>query len=148
MKKRLILILIVTALIVWDQAYIPDNLVSFQKQAEEIYKDRVLPAKKFTTDGCSMWPNSTAGYSWEELCIEHDMAYWVGGTEQERLEADQKFRDGVNKISPFVGNVMYSAVRLGGNKWVPAPWRWGYGWAYPYDHQEVIVWDELHNSKL
>jgi len=78
----------------------------------------------FTTDGCSRWPDD----SWMACCIAHDIPYWCGGSEEDRKEADRELMRCVNRNTPWMGNIIYSGVRLGGPPWMPAPWRWGYGW--------------------
>lgn len=35
-----------------------------------------------------------------------------------------------NEGSPLLAKLMYAGVRLGGSRWFPLPWRWGYG--YPW----------------
>lgn len=80
----------------------------------------------FTSDGCTRWPND----SWLSCCIVHDITYWCGGSEQDRKDADQDFKQCVNKKMQVMGDVMYSGVRIGGSPWLPTPWRWGYGWKH------------------
>ena len=41
--------------------------------------------KEFTTDNCSVVPD----YDQNECCIEHDWAYWKGGTFQEAGRGQQ-----------------------------------------------------------
>lgn len=115
-------------MVLWDQSYVPVNLDTVQDQIREINGDRPLPEKEFKTDGCSFWPQGFLSYSWEEQCVEHDIKYWVGGDENDRLEADEKLRDDVNKILPGMGDIIYLGVRAGGRSLVPFPWNWGYGW--------------------
>jgi len=90
-----------------------------------------LPLKDFKTDGCTFWPDSFFSYSFQEPCIKHDIRYWAGGTEEDRLKADLKLKDDVNKILPGIGDIIYIGVRLGGknlSSLIPWPWGWGYGW--------------------
>jgi hypothetical protein len=86
------------------------------------------PAKRpdfiFTTDGCSRWPD----VSWKSCCVVHDIAYWCGGSEQDRKAADRELMRCVNGKAAIMGTIVYSGVRIGGAPWLPAPWRWGYGW--------------------
>lgn len=93
----------------------------------------------FTTDGCS--GGMTAGWQfishkkppWNHLCVEHDRRYWKGGTRIERRKADRDLFAGmIDNGYPMIGMAMYLAVRVGGVPWLPLPWRWGYGWKYPY----------------
>lgn len=82
----------------------------------------------FTTDGCSMWPDGNYG----GCCVEHDDAYWQGGTWRERREADRKLMACVVlKGHPFLALLIYLGVRIGGIGLLPTPWRWGYGWKWP-----------------
>lgn len=86
------------------------------------------PPKPFKSDGCSMWPDGT----WRECCVEHDRAYWMGGTVAERKQADVLLKKCVSaKGSSAMGFLMYAGVRAGGVPWLPTPWRWGFGWPWP-----------------
>ncbi|MFW6253809.1 MAG: FAD-binding oxidoreductase, partial [Chitinivibrionales bacterium] len=72
--------------------------------------------KPFTSDDCSCWPE---GYDqkrqWEECCREHDLAYWAGGSYQERLEADERLRECVERTGDSaVARLMFYGVRVGG----------------------------------
>lgn len=82
------------------------------------------PDYLFTTDGCSRFPDD----GWTGCCVVHDIAYWCGGSEDDREEADRLLRKCVNEKADRVGDLMYLGVRLGGSAWWPTPWRWGYGW--------------------
>lgn len=85
-----------------------------------------LPPHPFTTDGCSMWPNGT----WTECCVAHDIAYWCGGSSEEREHADEALRQCVaEKRSSTMATMMHVGVRVGGIPWQPFPWRWAYGWS-------------------
>jgi hypothetical protein len=83
-----------------------------------------LPDFIFTTDGCSRWPDD----GWVACCIAHDIAYWCGGSDQDRLDADRELMRCVNGRTDSLGGILYAGVRLGGLPWLPTPWRWGYGW--------------------
>lgn len=81
----------------------------------------------FTTDGCSMWPDS----DWRECCIEHDIKYWCADSDSGRKMADQVLRECVRDHSGATNAfLMYIGTRLGGFSLFPFPWRWGYG--YPW----------------
>lgn len=87
-----------------------------------------LPDYGFTTDGCSRWPDD----GWASCCVVHDIAYWCGGSEENREEADSWLMNCANGKATAMGSAMYLGVRLGGAPWLPTPWRWGYGWkAWP-----------------
>ena len=80
--------------------------------------------KPFKTDGCSMFPDGM----WRECCVEHDKAYWRGGTKEQRKEVDKKLYQCVKaKGYPIIAKLMYYGVRIGGAPYFPTPWRWGFG---------------------
>jgi hypothetical protein len=90
--------------------------------------NQFLPPSPFVSDGCSCWPD----YTWVECCVVHDLAYWMGGTRQERLTADLVLKTCVQEQGyPLTAGLMYYGVRIGGVWWLPTPFRWGFGWAYP-----------------
>ena len=90
--------------------------------------DGRLPPYPFTTDGCSLWFDG----EWQPCCVEHDTAYWCGGSYDQRLEADRRLRECVAELQhDGVAGWMYFGVRLGGGSLSPFPWRWGYGWDWP-----------------
>jgi hypothetical protein len=62
--------------------------------------------------------------------VEHDVAYWQGGTAEEREAADLKFRACILKKTgdDALAELMYEAVRAGGSPHFPTWYRWGYGW--------------------
>jgi len=102
--------------------------------------------KFFTTDGCSSFPDGTIEQRslWVSCCIRHDLAYWKGGTYNERLAADQSLKTCVSRVGePEIANLMLAGVRVGGSPFYPMPYRWGYGWPYmrgykPLSQQEKV----------
>jgi hypothetical protein len=103
-----------------------------KKLAQEVYSQKnwesPLPPYEFASDGCSCWPD----YKWVVCCVEHDATYWMGGTKEERKQADIALAECVShKGYPIVGKIMYYGVRLEGVYWLPTPFRWGFGWRYP-----------------
>ena len=90
--------------------------------------------KPFTSDGCSSFPNGTISQSelWLNCCTLHDVAYWKGGTYDERLAADKELRMCVKEVGePEIAILMLAGVRVGGTPFLPTSYRWGYGWSYP-----------------
>lgn len=90
--------------------------------------------KDFTSDGCSLFPDGTIGdrAGWCDCCLRHDIAYWRGGTEQERKMADEELRACVLERTrdKALAETMYVGVRAGGHPVFPAWYRWAYGWPY------------------
>ena len=82
------------------------------------------PVKKFITDGCSAWFNR----GWVECCVTHDIAYWCGGSAEDRKQADAELERCVEQTrSGFLGTMFYVGVRLGGHPVWPMHYRWGFG---------------------
>lgn len=90
--------------------------------------------KDFESDGCTLFPDSSLilEKEWSVCCFEHDIAYWKGGTEDERLKADEALRDCVKDKTgdKNLANVIYQGVRSGGSPYFYNWYRWGYGWGY------------------
>ena len=89
--------------------------------------------KPFTSDGCSLFPDGTYAQQslWMECCIRHDIAYWQGGTQAQRLAADQALEACVSQVGePEIARLMLAGVRIGGSPYFPTWYRWGYGWPY------------------
>lgn len=88
----------------------------------------------FTSDGCSLFPNGTLEdrFLWCDCCFNHDIAYWRGGSEDERKEADQALQACALERtgSKALAETMYYGVRFGGSSAFPTWYRWGYGWKY------------------
>ena len=109
-------------------SYSPKQLEAFATEACVTNSNgRPLPPHSFTTDGCSLYQDD----GWRACCIKHDVAYWCGaGT---RRDADRALRACVQTASSKGNsNVMYAGVRLGGWRFWPFPWRFGYGHAWPH----------------
>jgi len=83
------------------------------------------PERAFVSDGCSAWID---GDRYVGCCVEHDIAYWCGGSAAERRAADDAFGRCVSSsASGSLGWLLRSSVRIGGHPVMPFYWRWGYG---------------------
>jgi hypothetical protein len=86
----------------------------------------------FTSDGCSMAPDgavATVDTEFVPCCVQHDIAYWAGGTAEEKLTADNNLRICIKeKSNAFVAAIYYRSVRLAGGPYLPTAFHWGYGW--------------------
>ncbi len=102
--------------------------------------------KPFHSDGCSLFPdtNIITKQDWCECCYVHDLAYWQGGTQEQRLEADQQLRECVlaKTHDEILAKVMYEGVRFGGSPYFYNWYRWGYGWPYSRKYQ-ALTEDEI-----
>ena len=106
----------------------------------------------FSSDGCSLFPDRSLINSddWCDCCVEHDIAYWQGGTETQRLAADQALRDCVlEKTSDeALAEMMYQGVRFGGSPYFYNWYRWGYGWSYERNYQELTEQEQARANEL
>lgn len=85
---------------------------------------------KFKSDGCTWWPDK----DYADCCVEHDKAYFVGGTQKERRRVDDRLYKCViakdRSRNKRDAQLMWLGVRVGGLGWLPTPFRWGYGTDY------------------
>ncbi len=104
----------------------------------------------FKSDGCSSFPDGTIAQRnlWRDCCIEHDKAYWAGGTEQQRIIADQALKKCVIKVGePEIAKLMLAGVRVGGNPYLPTSFRWGYGWPFPRGYETLTEKEQIKVDK-
>ena len=111
------------------------------------------PLSDFRSDGCSLFPDGDLIDSklWCKCCFEHDIAYWKGGTEQERNQADQILKSCVfdKTKNKSLAEVMFQGVQVGGLPIFPTWYRWGYGWQYGRGFQALSNEEKiLINKKL
>jgi len=87
---------------------------------------------------------------WCRCCLLHDLAYWRGGTADERLAADQEFRRCVAAASDSapLAEVMFAGVRAGGAPYFFTPYRWGYGWPYGRMYEPLSTAQEAQAEAL
>lgn len=97
--------------------------------------------KPFTSDGCSLFPDGDMNNRtlWCECCFLHDIAYWMGGTKSEKLQADQALKACVLKKTgnKVLAEVMFRGVQIGGHPVFPTGYRWAYGWPYLRGFKDV-----------
>ena len=75
-----------------------------------------LQISKFKTDYCTLFPDGSFSgpKTWQSCCYEHDIEYWIGGTEKDERMADIALKKCIeNKGYKFIATVMYYGVRLG-----------------------------------
>ena len=106
----------------------------------------------FTSDGCSNFPNGIPYFNenkWRNCCVEHDVAYWQGGTFQQREVADERLRQCVAASGePEIAEAMYLGVRLGGHVSLPTSWHWGYGWVLKRPYSPLTPSEQTQVAKL
>ncbi len=95
----------------------------------------------FASDGCSLFPDNSLinADDWCSCCFEHDLAYWRGGTSQERASADKTLEECVfekTRNRPLA-KLMFEGVRFGGSPYFYNWYRWGYGWNFDRKYQAL-----------
>lgn len=105
--------------------------------------------KAFKSDGCSLFPDSSliTEQDWCSCCFEHDLAYWQGGTREQREVADTRLKECVfeKTRNSALANLMYEGVRFGGSPYFLNWYRWGYGWSYDRKYQALTT-EELESA--
>jgi hypothetical protein len=98
------------------------------------------------SDGCSggmsvayaklpLWVHQRYGETlpWHHCCVEHDRAYYYGGTRERKLAADEALKRCVaetlqdNQAGMLLALAMQMAVTIGGQPYFATAYRWGYG---------------------
>ncbi len=110
----------------------------------------------FTTDGCSRYSNGPKENptEWLHCCVQHDAAYWLGGTKEERKIADTELYECVAATGNTAdARIMYTGTRAGGGPLRYTTYRWGYGWnrirSYaPISEEELDAAESLYGENL
>lgn len=86
----------------------------------------IMPAD-FVSDGCSLFPDG----DYADCCVEHDKAYYFGGTSKQRRAADKKLYKCVAAKKGFhhkiIAPIMWLGIRTFGVSWLSTSFRWGFG---------------------
>jgi hypothetical protein len=95
----------------------------------------------FASDGCTLFPDGTLKNrdKWCDCCQTHDLAYWQGGSDDEREQADVILRRCVlaRTGDQHLAETIYLGARAGGHPAFPTWYRWGYGWPYGRGYQPL-----------
>ncbi len=96
-------------------------------QTETNSPNREMPPD-FKSDGCTLFPDG----KYRDCCVEHDKAYYFGGSRKERSRADKELYKCVAAKKGWyhkaiIAPVMWVGVRIGGVSFLPTPFRWGFG---------------------
>lgn len=88
------------------------------------------PKNPFSSDGCSCWFDRWDGIDMYPACFLHDLKYWAGGSDTDRLIADLELALDIAKLDePEMAQVMLTGVRMGGGK----SWRKVYSWGFGHE---------------
>ena len=82
---------------------------------------------KFCSDGCTHAPDGTfqKPHEWFMCCTQHDLAYWAGGSPQDKFNADTHLHACLlnTNARPWEANLYLAAVVAFGAS------HWGTGWS-------------------
>lgn len=111
-----------------------------------------ISLEPFSSDGCSLFPDASLidEKDWCMCCFEHDVAYWQGGSESQRHDADSALQACVLEKTDdqVLARVMYEGVRLGGSPYFYNWYRWGYGWPYGRFYQKLNAAEQRRAKQL
>lgn len=81
---------------------------------------------------------------WYHCCFTHDIAYWAGGEEQEKVNADYHLDFCVSEATFGAhGTMMRLGVEMGGLPNTGLPWRWGYGFAEDRSYKKMNMGEKI-----
>ncbi|MGI8467542.1 MAG: FAD-binding oxidoreductase [Pyrinomonadaceae bacterium] len=99
---------------------------SAQTKSNSALSAQTFP-ENLKSDGCTHFPNG----DYLDCCVQHDLAYFKGGSWKERWRADGQLRKCVAAKNGWwhkpLAPVMWSGVRIGGVPFLPTKFRWGFG---------------------
>lgn len=131
--------------------YLKDLLIASLFSILLLSCGKVIALDDFSSDGCSQFPDGTFSQEdlWCDCCITHDIAYWQGGSRQQKNRADHELRACVvNKTGNlWLADLMYYGVTFGGLPQFPTWYRWGYGWHYGRGFQLLNAQEQQEVSK-
>lgn len=98
--------------------------------------------RPFNTDGCSTSPDGLLlgedAKIWQKCCIEHDKAYWIGGSKELKMNADQQLEQCISRTGHAnIGALYHQSVAIFGGPDSKKTYRWGYGWNMPKAYQTL-----------
>lgn len=130
-----LILLCVGVYIVIERQHTPILTPSMVDAAADYGRDRNLtaPPRPFHFDGCTLFPDRIGRSDFTAACLTHDIAYWYGGTADERQHADRVFRHQIKDSGPAGAILqwpMYVMVRIFGNSLILRPLNanWGFGY--------------------
>ncbi|RLC96756.1 MAG: hypothetical protein DRI46_13590 [Chloroflexi bacterium] len=118
-----------------ERLTLPETTESMLIEAELAANEQInlVPDLPFVYDGCTLFVDSILWSDFSHACYVHDIAYWIGGTSEERKAADQSLAKAVAKtglIGKLVEYPVYIGVRIFGNSPLTKALNanWGFGW--------------------
>ena len=135
MEKFYTIVILILIIIGIERMTLPPTspVMVADAQAYGVTHTKEIPPNSFKQDGCTLFPDSILWSNFSQACLEHDIAYWYGGTEEERKVADQNFKSAVadsGKAGYVLQVPIYLGVRLFSDTWLTKLFdaNWGFGW--------------------
>jgi hypothetical protein len=104
--------------------------------------------RPFKTDGCTGYRDGTRKRPgvWRHCCVDHDLAFWAGGTPADRVEADRELRDCVAATGEtHQADVIYMGVRIGAiSPWKIPGMQFGNAWAPRATRKTPLTSEEIY----
>ena len=125
--------LLVFAIYEHNITYTTDDSLIAYANAEITKQNKETPPNAFTQDGCSLFPDTLLWHDFRPACLDHDIAYWAGGSDLDKVSADLDFKDAVSETGPIgtlIAPFMYIGVSVFGDSWLTklVGANWGYGY--------------------
>ncbi len=129
----LISLLVIAGMV--DQFLAPQTTTTMRERAQQYAEETIgeQPRNQFVFDGCTLWPDQVFGSNFTSACLEHDIRYWVGGSDAMRQEADLALKESIMHTGSFgeiLAPIMHAGVRFAGDslitKAVGANWGFGF----------------------
>ena len=132
-----VLVFMMSVAVFIERSFLPETTDEHVNKALSYgdLNELATPPKPFYFDGCTLFPDKIGSVSFLSACLQHDIAYWYGGSSEDRKQADLVFKQDIKDLG-MVGSVfslpMYLAVRIFGDTWLMkqfgANWGFGYNW--------------------
>lgn len=130
----IVVFLVLISLVFYDWSTTLPTTPEMERDAAAyiIERHKPLPARTFTQDGCTLFLNTILWHDLRPACLQHDIAYWAGGTQAEKNQADLEFFADIRTTGPlglFLAYPMYWGVSYVGDSWFTrlVGANWGYG---------------------
>ncbi|MEZ4104086.1 MAG: hypothetical protein R3B60_02240 [Candidatus Paceibacterota bacterium] len=135
MKYLPIVIIMTLLLIALERGTLPKTTEEMKAEAIAYGQNlnKTTPPREFKQDGCTLFPDKVFGSDFSEACLKHDIAYWHGGSEEERKKADTELRLNIadSGISGYyLQYFVYYGTQIFGDTWLTRLFEanWGFGW--------------------
>lgn len=128
--KVFVLLIIILAAV--DTILVPETTHNDIELAHSLIPEESRPRGQFYHDGCTLFPDKLPWADYRRICLLHDIKYWVGGSDEDRLRADLEFKDAIahtNLLGTPTSYLAYYGVRLFGDSFITKFYNanWGYG---------------------